>query len=240
MVAKVKKHVRELGRLTPMALVATFLPVLGSVTLIAFLQPIGGWLRINWETGSFVYLASTIFFCGLSLLPTNVIGLVGGWAFGFELGLAILISGIVGSAFISFLINSRISGGKLPDIADRYPKAAAVYRSLVKDNFWRTTAIVILLRISVIMPFALTNFLMASARVPIRSFLIGTAVGMFPRSAAVAFIGSGLSELDISNTRDTYIFALGVAATIFTVIVIATISRRALERITAEEAVPGA
>lgn len=218
-----------------MALVAIFLPILGSATLIAFIQPIGEWLRTNWEAGTFVFLLSTIVFCGLSLLPTNVIGLVGGWAFGFELGAVVLLTGVVGSAFISFLVNSRISGGKLPDIADRYPRASAVYRSLLRDNFWRTTAIIILLRISVIMPFALTNFLMASARVPLRSFLFGTAVGMLPRSTAMVFIGSGLSELDLSNSKDTYMFAFGVLATILTVIVIASIARRALERITSDE-----
>lgn len=218
-----------------MALVAIFLPILGSATLIAFIQPIGEWLRTNWEAGTFVFLLSTIVFCGLSLLPTNVIGLVGGWAFGFELGAVVLLTGVVGSAFISFLVNSRISGGKLPDFADRYPRASAVYRSLLRDNFWRTTAIIILLRISVIMPFALTNFLMASARVPLRSFLFGTAVGMLPRSTAMVFIGSGLSELDLSNSKDTYMFAFGVLATILTVIVIASIARRALERITSDE-----
>lgn len=237
MLSRLTKHIRELGRLTPMALIAIFLPFVGSAILIAFIQPVGEWLRSNWETGSFIFFASTVVFCGLSLLPTNVIGLVGGWAFGFELGALILLCGIVGSAFISFLVNSRISGGKLPDIADRYPRASAVYRSLLRDNFWRTTGIIILLRVSVIMPFALTNFLMASARVPIKSFLVGTAVGMFPRSAAMVFIGSGLSELDLTNSRDTYIFAIGVVATILTVIVIASIARKALERITADESI---
>lgn len=236
MLSKAKKHLRELGHLTPMAIVATFLPILGSVTLIAFLQPIGFWLRNNWEIGVLVFLSGTIIFCGLSLLPTNVIGLVSGWAFGFELGLLVLVSGVIGSSFLSFLVNSRLSGGKLPDIAAKYPRAGVVYRSLVRDNFWRTTLVIVLLRVSVLMPFALTNFLLASARVPLKSFLAGTAIGMLPRTAAMVFIGSGLSVLDLTNSRETYLFILGVAATVATVIVIAAISRRALERLTAEEA----
>lgn len=235
MLKKAKKHIRELGHLTPLALVATFLPIVGSATLIAFIQPIGLWLKENWEFGILVFLAGTLFFCGLSLLPTNVIGVVGGWAFGFELGLLVLMAGVVGSAFVSFVINSRLSGGKLPDLADRYPRSSAVYRCLVKDDFWRTTLIIVLLRVSVLMPFALTNFLLASARVPIRTFLFGTTLGMLPRSAAMVFIGSGLSELDLTNSSDTYVFILGVIATIATVIVIAALSRRALERITKDE-----
>ena len=232
MISRIKSHIKELGHLTPMALVTTFLPIVGSTALLIFLHPIGYWLRDNWETGIVVFLAGTLFFCGLALLPTNVIGILSGWAFSFELGIAILMTGVVGSAFISFLINSRLSGEKLPEIANKHPRASAIYQSLLQDNFWKTTLIIFLLRMSVIMPFAFTNFLMASARVPVKSFLVGTAAGMLPRSSAMVIIGAGLSELNLENTRDTYLLALGIVASVFSVLVIAHISRKALERIT--------
>ena len=38
-----------------MALVTTFLPIVGSTALLIFLHPIGYWLRDNWETGIVVF-----------------------------------------------------------------------------------------------------------------------------------------------------------------------------------------
>ncbi len=229
---KIREQIRELGHLTPIALVAAFLPIFGSSVLLIFLLPIGNWLRDNWELGIFVFIAGTLFFCGLALLPTNVIGIVSGWAFGFELGLLILLSGVLGAAIISFLINSRISGDHLPNAIRKYPRSTAIYEALLQDDFKKTTLIITLLRMSVIMPFALTNFLMAAARVPLVPYIIGTAAGMLPRCAATVFVGSGLSELNLADTREIYLLAIGIAATIASVVIISILSRKALERLT--------
>ncbi|HLM62205.1 MAG TPA: VTT domain-containing protein, partial [Pyrinomonadaceae bacterium] len=187
---KIYGYFKELGKITPVALVTTFLPIVGSSILLIVAIPLGNWLRANWEIGGGLYLLGIFLFCGLALLPTNVIGIIGGWTFGFPLGIALLISGVVGAALISFLIHSRIVGERLPQIFDAHPKAKAVYNALLGQSLWRTTLIIFLLRLSPAMPFALTNFLMASARVPLKSFLIGTFFGMLPRSSAVVFVGS--------------------------------------------------
>ncbi len=98
MVKRVWKPIKDLGHLGPMALLTTFMPIIGSLLLITFLEPIGQWLRENWGSGAIVYLFGTLLLCGLALLPTNVIGIVGGWAFSFELGILILMLVVVGAA----------------------------------------------------------------------------------------------------------------------------------------------
>jgi uncharacterized membrane protein YdjX (TVP38/TMEM64 family) len=231
---RIAAYLRELGNLTPIALVTTFLPFAGSAVLISVSYPLGHWLRDNWETGTPLYLLGVFVFCGLALLPTNVIGLIGGWAFGFGLGIVVLIAGIVGAALMSFLIHQRIVGERLPHVFDAHPKAKAIYDALVGQSVWRTTLIITLLRLSPAMPFALTNFLMASSRVPLRSFVVGTFFGMLPRSSAVVLVGSGLSELTLSTREDTWLLIFGIAATIVSVIVIGKISKHALERLTSE------
>lgn len=233
---KISDYIRELGNLTPIAFVTTFLPMLGSAILLIIGIPLGYWLRENWEIGTLLYLLGVLIFCGLALLPTNVIGVIGGWAFSFDLGITILITGVVGAALVSFLIHRRIVGEKLPQVFEKHPKARAVYEALLEQNLWRTTLIIFLLRISVIMPFALTNFLMASARVPLRSYIAGTFFGMLPRSSAVVFVGAGLSELNFDNPQNSWLLIFGIAATIVSVIVISTISRHALERLTGDNA----
>ena len=229
---KIRNHIRELGKLTPIALVTTFMPISGAVVLLIFGAAFGNWLRENWEVGFVVYFSVVLVFCGLALMATNVIGIIGGWAFGMYLGLTILMAGIVGAAFISFLIHRRIVGDKLPEITEKHPKAQAIYEALVEQGFWRAATIIFLVRLSVIMPFALTNFLLASAKVPWPSYLLGTLFGMLPRSGAVVFAGAGLSELNFDDPSQTWVIALGIAATIVTVVVISIISRRALDRLT--------
>lgn len=231
----IRGYFKDLGSLTPIAFVTTFLPILGSSILILLAHPIGNWLRENWEIGTPLYLLGVLFFCGLALLPTNVVGIMAGWAFSFDLGIAVLISGIVGAASISFLIHSRIVGDKLPHAFDAHPKAKAIYEALIGQSVWRTTLIISLLRLSPAMPFALTNFLMAVARVPLKSFVVGTFVGMLPRSSAVVLVGAGVSELTFDNPQNTWLIVFGIAATIISVIVIGRISKHALERLTARQ-----
>ena len=235
--SKIKNYLKELGNLTPIALITTFLPILGSTVLLIFGIQLGSWLKENWEVGMPLFLLGVLVFCGLALLPTNVIGLIGGWAFGFEAGIALLITGVVGAALISFLIHRRIVGDKLPEVFKKHPKAQAIYEALLEQNLWRTTLIVFLLRVSVIMPFAFTNFLMASARVPLGAYITGTFFGMLPRSSAVVFVGAGLSELSFDNSQDAGLIIGGIAATIISVIFIGSISNRALERLTEKKAV---
>jgi Uncharacterized conserved protein len=223
-----------------MAFVMLVLPMVGTITLayFVFLQPLGDWLKTNWEAGAILYFVATVMLCGLSLMPTNVIGLIGGWSFGFWLGLAVLMGGIVAAAVLSFLIHTRISGGKLPETVARYDKAGAIYQALLQEDFYRTTSVIFLLRVSIIMPFAFTNFLLASARVPLSSYIIGTFAGMLPRSATMVFAGVGLASLDTESPGDLIAIIVGVIATIVSIIVIARISRNALLRIAGETARP--
>lgn len=229
-------YFQQLGNLTPIAFFTAIVPIVGSTLLLMTVAfPYGYWLKENWEIGTGLYFGTIVLFCGLSLLPTNVIGIVGGWAFGFELGILLLIAGICLASLLSFAIHARIAGDKLPHIFESHPKAGAVYKALLGKSFRRTTLIIFLLRLSPAMPFALTNFLMASARVSVKSFILGTFFGMLPRSSAVVFVGAGLSELNFEDTQGTWLIIFGIIATIVSVLMISIISKRALDRLTYEK-----
>jgi len=231
-IASIRQRISELGRLAPLGLAALFLPIVGSSLLIAFVLTIGPWMRDNWQVGALLMCTGIVLICGLSLMTTNVIGVVCGWAFGFPLGLAVLITGIVGASVVSFRLCSRISGDRLVGQLERHPRSKAIHRALLHESKAKATLIVLLLRLSVVMPFAFTNLLLAASKVPFRAFLIGTTIGMLPRAATTAYIGAGLFELDLNNARDTTMFIIGVIASVVSIIVIAILSRKALERMT--------
>ncbi len=208
------------------------MPIVGGSILLTVAYPLGYWLKDNWEIGAPLFTLGVIVFCGLSVLATNIVGMLGGWAFGFELGITTLMFGIVSAATLSFLIHSRIVGDTLPHVLEHHPKAQVVYQALIGQSKWRTALIIFLLRLSPAMPFALTNFLMASARVPLKSFIGGTFLGMLPRSSAVVFVGSGLSELTFNDPQEAWLIVFGIIATIVSIIFITIVARRALERMT--------
>lgn len=232
LIQKTVTQIKELGKLTPIAFLMTVLPIFGSMTLLVFAYSLGYWLRENWEIGIVLFFLGTITFCGLSLLPTNVIGIISGWAFGFELGILVLISGVVSAATLSFLIHTKIVGETLSHVFEKNPKAQAIYDALIQEDKKRTTLIIFLLRLSPAMPFALTNFLMASARVPLKSYIIGTFAGMLPRSSAVVLVGASLSELSFNDPQEVWLLVFGIIATIISVVFISIIAKQALNRLT--------
>jgi uncharacterized membrane protein YdjX (TVP38/TMEM64 family) len=231
LIGKTLKHLKALGNLTPIALLSAFLPMAGSLTLIAVSYPLSTWLRENWEIGSVLFLAGVLVFCGFSLLPPNLIGILSGWAFGFGAGLGLLMAGLVGSAFIAYLISAKIAGERLPEVVRTNPKADAIYKVLVQDDKNRLLLIVVLLRMA-FAPFALANFIMASAKVPLWIFLGGTAIGMLPRSAAMVVAGARLSEFSLERPSETWPALLAVGAAVLVAIVIARASRSALTKLT--------
>jgi uncharacterized membrane protein YdjX (TVP38/TMEM64 family) len=235
---KVVAYLKEFGRLTPIALATAVMPaVFGTLLIATIAYPLASWLRTNWEVGAILFTLGVIIFCGLSILATNIVGIIGGWAFGFELGIVVLITAVVSAATLSYLIHSRIVGDTLPHVFEHHPKAQIVYQALVGQSIWRTTLIIFLLRLSPAMPFALTNFLMASARVPLKSFIAGTFGGMLPRSTAVVLVGSGLSELSFDNPQEAWLLIFGIVATIVSIVFVTIVARRALERLTLEKGI---
>ena len=208
--------------------------MIGSSALLVFGYPIGHWMQANPAVGSVVFVLGVFFFCGLAMLPTNLIGILAGWAFGFWIGLLWLVIGVVGSATISYFVNLRLTGHTLTALTQRSARADAIHRALTNEGFLKTISVITLIRMSVVMPFAFTNFFLAAARVPIPSFILGTFIGMLPRSGAMVLLGAGLSVLTFDSFNDVWFLAAGVPATIILIIVIAVMSRRALDRLTLE------
>ena len=95
--------------------------------------------------------------------------------------------------------------------------------------------IITLVRISIAFPFALTNFVMASAKVPTHAYVVGTFLGMFSRSFAVAYVGAGLSQLTLSNPQNPWLIVFGLVATVISVIVISIIGKNALNKLVLEQ-----
>lgn len=95
----------------------------------------------------------------------------------------------------------------------------------------RTLALLALIRLSPVVPFAATNLLMSTTGVRLAPFLVGSVIGLAPRVVAVVWIGSSLTELDLSLAADRRLLVLGIAATGAALWILGRASRRGLARL---------
>jgi uncharacterized membrane protein YdjX (TVP38/TMEM64 family) len=225
-------YFRRLGPAGVLALITLTLPPLGSIVLLYYINEVGEWFRSHQQWGPAIYVLAFWVLVGLALLPTYASAIVGAWAFGFTTGCTAALIGFSGAALIGYLISSLASGDRVVKLIEEKPKWRIVYDALLRSSKWKAFLIVFLLRVPPNSPFAATNLLLASTRVPLGIFLLATLLGMTPRTAAVALAASRMSELSLSVPEHRWTIALGIVLTILVLVVIGMIGKHALDRVT--------
>jgi uncharacterized membrane protein YdjX (TVP38/TMEM64 family) len=232
---------RDFGRAGPLAVVAAALPALGGFALIGFMPQVSAALRDLGPAGWAVYAATFALTSGLALLPTYAQAALGGYAFGIAGGLPGALLGFVGGSLIGYAVARRSAGDDANRVVDRHATWAAVRDAFItrtddpaRAGFWRTLGIVTLVRLPPNSPFALMNLLMASVKVPLRVFALGTAVGMTPRTAAVVWIGSliqgELSKDALSAARPGWLLPVGIGSAVAVLLILAWLGDKAIKK----------
>ena len=229
---------RRLGPAGYLAIGWASLPVLGSLLLWLNIGSLASWLRSHDQFGFLLYVV--IFMCsaGFGILPTYLQAILGGWAFGVVLGIPGAILGVTGASLIGYLAARMASDNRAERMIAENAKARAVSKALIGHSFWKTLGIVTLLRVPINSPFAITNLVMASAGVPKRIFLIGTAVGMAPRTALAVYLAAGVRDLTLTKevvkeARPAWVVYASIASAVVVFWIVATICSRAIKKVTA-------
>jgi uncharacterized membrane protein YdjX (TVP38/TMEM64 family) len=239
-----KPLLKRLGPAAILGLSATILPPLGLIALIAAMArtDLASWLKAQHLTGAGLYVCSFIILAGLGLLPTYIQCALGGYAFGIAIGTPAALLGFAGGAVIGYEVATRASGDRVIKLIDEKPKWRVVRDALVgspaagnSDNippgFWRTLGMVALLRLPPNSPFALTNVVMASVKVPRLPFFLGTIIGMAPRSTLAVIIGASLQHFsndELKAAAPKWVWAVGIGLVILVVLVIGHIANKAI------------
>jgi uncharacterized membrane protein YdjX (TVP38/TMEM64 family) len=229
-------HAVRLGPASLLAVGAGVLPPLGSILLFANINQVGEWLRSHGTQGVVMYVVGFAFFAGVALLPTYSSAILGGWAFGFAVGLPAALVGFLGGALIGYGVARPTSAGRVQKLLEEKPQWRAVRDSLVGGNRGRALLIVTLLRLPPNSPFALTNLVLASVRTPLWVYLLGTLIGMTPRTALVLWIASqvqGKMADEAAKGKPWWWIIVGVGATVVVLGIIGMMAKKALARVTA-------
>ncbi len=205
-----------------------------------------GWVSdqyalIEVERGLFMAVAAYAMLfgitAGLGLLPTYAQAFLGGWAFGAVYGTIGAMLGILIGAALGYGVSRLVSGRRVEGIIERRPAVAAVRDALVDAGFVRTAGIVALLRLSPNSPFALSNVALGGSRTSAIAMLVGTAVGMLPRTALAAGLAAAANAEgtrglgDVVRERGPWVTIAGIAVLVVAFVIIARVGKAALQRV---------
>lgn len=235
---------KRLGPASILAVVALALPPLGGFLVLGYMDTIAQWLESHREAGPWIYAGAFAVLAGLALLPTYAQAILGGWAFGVVGGFPAAMAGFTGGALIGYGVARPTASARVTTLIDEQPKWAAVRDALVPSahdahrGVLRTLGIVTLLRLPPNSPFAITNLVLASVRVPLWIYAVGTIVGMAPRTLAAVWLGqtlhgqfSSIAE-GLDAKKPWWLFVAMIVATLIVLGIIGMIANKAIERVT--------
>ncbi len=232
-----KSRWRNFGPTGLLALLWTVAPAVAGIVLLTYLGAVSEWLLERPATGLTIYVTVFVIAAGCGLLPTYAQAIVGGWVFGFLVGLPAALLGFTGAAMLGYAIARLVSEDKIEQRISENRKAQAIRNALVGHGPIRTFFIVALLRLPPNSPFALTNLAMASTGVAIIPYVAGTFFGMMPRTAVAIFFAA-IASRDAKDIQEFIEEGHGLpmliagAVVMFIVLgIIGVIANQALERL---------
>lgn len=228
-------YLKRLGPAAVLAVGSATLPLLGSFVLFYYINRLGDFLKGEGLAGAAYYVTGFAVLSGAAILPTYASAVLGGWAFGFSRGLPAALLGFAGGAVIGYGVARWASKDRVKAIIDEHPRWRAVRDALIGTGFWRSLLIVFLVRLPS-SPFAITNLVLASVKVRMAPFLIGTVLGMTPRTTVTVFLASqiqGALDQDVAEkAMPWWLIGVSIAISVAIVGLFSYIGNRALTHVT--------
>lgn len=136
-----------------------------------------------------IYVLTYIAIVALSLPGALVLTLAGGLLFGWQIALPATVIAATTGATVLFMV-ARSSLGET--LAENAGPAVARLRAGFQEC---ALSYLLFLRLVPVFPFVFVNLAAALLGVPLRTFIIGTFLGIIPGTAAYAVAGAGLASV---------------------------------------------
>lgn len=228
--------IRRLGFTGALGLAWTAAPAICGTLLLVHIGTLSDWLQVHPRIGLAVYVIVFVIAAGIGVLPTYAQSVLGGWVYGVWIALPAALVGFTGGAIIGYVIAGRVSNHRVEELIEQNPKARAIHQALVGKSFWRTVGVVALWRLPINSPFALTNLIMAATGVNFAAFVLGTILGMIPRTAVAVVLAASAAQTgakdiqEFAGERGLWLLIGGIVAMFVVLIIISAIAKRAMDR----------
>ncbi|WP_233843745.1 VTT domain-containing protein [Dyella sp. 2HG41-7] len=178
-------------------------------------------------SGFLVVLVVLVLIAFTGFLPASLIGVVSGSLYGLFDGFLVSALATLAGAWVSFLVSRGLFRESFERMFIRRARLRRFGDEIVKGG-WR---FVCLLRMSPIMPFALTSYALGLSGISARNYLLGT-VASLPALFGYVCMGSfARHSINAKSINVGYlqwvILGLGVAATIFLTLYVKRVYSRA-------------
>lgn len=209
------------------------LAAIASLFVLWLLLPLDDWLKSanghvdalgNWA----VLAAIVVYIVGVPLMvPGTALTLPVGLLFGLWKGFLIVIVGAPIGACISFLVGRYWARRWVEDKLTGYPIYRAIDRAVTQEG-WR---VVLLLRLSPLVPFNLQNYLFGVTSVAFRPYALASLIGMAPGTLLFVYIGAigNAASVEQPSALKWTFFALGLIATAVVAMLLGRRARRAMQ-----------
>ena len=189
------------------------------------LQDFGAWAPLFFVL---TYIGATVAF-----IPGAVLSLAAGAVFGFWRGAFLVFVGAVLGSSLAFAFARRVAHRRVERWLARDARMAAVGRAVTGQGL----LVVLLLRLSPVIPYNLVNYALGLTQVRYRDFLMGS-VGMLPGTVFYTYSGKVIGDVTkiaagVSLPRSGWYYVMlcvGLAATGMMMITLTRAARKALEQ----------
>jgi uncharacterized membrane protein YdjX (TVP38/TMEM64 family) len=175
-------------------------------------------------------------YCIAEILAVPAIPLTAsaGYLFGPLKGTAIVLLSASIAAGVSFQIGRTLLRDYVENLLKDYPKFATIDKAIGREGF----KLMLLLRLSPIFPFALSNYLYGASSINFPAFFGGTVLGFAPGTLAyvyTGYVGKALTADTGSDVYPWYVYLGGLTLFAGLLKVVADTATRVVEEIEAEE-----
>lgn len=213
--------------------------MLAAISATRWLVLLADWIRGAGAPGvavyALVYILATLLF-----LPGSLLTGAAGFAYGPLWGTLLVSPVSVAASALAFLLGRSVARRSVARRLERQPRFVAIDDAIGSGGF----LIVLLLRLSPVLPFNLLNYALGLTRVRLRDYLLASLLGMLPGTLLYVYLGSlvtSASELlgggpSARGAAGRMLYWGGLAATLAVTALITRLSRRALRRALGEKA----
>ena len=187
------------------------------------------WLRRAGASGVFVY-ALAYAAAAICLLPGSILMMGAGVAYGPIWGTLIASPVSALAATAAFLVGRTVARRRVAAWAARDPRFAAIDAAVGTQGL----KLVILVRLSPLIPFNVLNYALGLTRVRTRDYALGSLIGMLPVTFLYVYAGALAGDLALASRGGAgqparmLVSALGLAATLAVTIYLTRLAKRAL------------
>jgi uncharacterized membrane protein YdjX (TVP38/TMEM64 family) len=228
------------GQKSPVLKWITLAVVVLSLFAAARLLPVDQWLKAFNEWVSHLGPWSIVIFIGayvlatILLIPGSILTVGAGLVFGLGWGLfAVSIGSTLGAA-LAFLIARFVAREKIEAMA----KENENFRRIDKAIGAQGAKLILLLRLSPLIPFNLSNYFYGLTAVKFWPYVLASWIGMLPGTLLYVYLGTaGKAGLQVATGADAgrsplewTFLGMGLAATIVVTISVTKIARNALRK----------